>query len=332
MKLQNFCVLIVVFLTGLFIGKHFFALKNKREHHENKREFSEIRDGQYSFINPLLECSVASDAFVELKPFKDKVNDEAEKNIKNKLASFVSVYFRDLNNGPWFGINETEKFFPASLMKVPVMMAYFKIAENSPEILNRQLVAGQEEIGTSTINSLQSSETLEVGKSYAVLELIRRMIVYSDNASARLLIGNIDPLVLSKVYSDFGIDLDDIMNGNTQVTVRNYAGFFRVLFNASYLSRQYSEKALEILSQADFKEGLAGGVNKEIIVANKFGELDLDNKQKQLHDCGIVYYPKHPYLLCIMTRGDNVKNLATTIKNISNNVFEEISKQFLTSR
>ncbi len=332
MKFQNFCVLVVVFLIGLFIGKYIFASGDKHLHREHNREFSEIRDGQYSFINPLLECSAASDAFVELKPFKDIINDEAEKNIKNKLASFVSVYFRDLNNGPWFGINETEKFFPASLMKVPVMMAYFKIAENSPEILSRQLVAGQDEVGINTSSSLELSKTLEVGKSYAVIELIRRMIVYSDNASARLLIGNIDPLVLGKVYSDFGIDLDGILNGNTQVTVRNYAGFFRVLFNASYLSRQYSEKALEILSQADFKEGLAGGVNKEIIVANKFGELDLDNKQKQLHDCGVVYYPKHPYLLCIMTRGDNVKNLTTTIKNISNNVFGEVSKQFLTIR
>ena len=35
----------------------------------------------------------------------------------------VSVYYRDLLDGPWFGINESVEYNPASMMKVPVMVA-----------------------------------------------------------------------------------------------------------------------------------------------------------------------------------------------------------------
>ncbi len=50
-------------------------------------------------------------------PFKDRVNELVEGMLSAGRASHISVYFRDLNNGPWFGINEKEEFSPASLLK-----------------------------------------------------------------------------------------------------------------------------------------------------------------------------------------------------------------------
>ena len=63
--------------------------------------------------------------------------------------------------------------------------------------------------------------------------------------------------------------------------------------------------------------------DKNIPVAHKFGERELPNAD-QLHDCGIVYVPKHPYLLCVMTRGDSLTNLTTVIAGLSEVVYNDV--------
>ena len=47
----------------------------------------------------------------------------------------LSVYFRNLNNGPWFGIRENEGFAPASLMKISILISYLKMSETDPNLL-----------------------------------------------------------------------------------------------------------------------------------------------------------------------------------------------------
>jgi hypothetical protein len=53
----------------------------------------------------------------------------------------------------------------------------------------------------------------------------------------------------------------------------------------------------------------------------------MDTRQKQLHDCGIVYLPGKPYLLCIMTRGQDFTNLTSTVKEISALVYQTLRSQ-----
>ena len=57
----------------------------------------------------------------------------------------MGVYVRNLNNGPWFGINENEAYSPASLMKVPVLMTYLRWAEIEPNLLNKKLFLDETE-------------------------------------------------------------------------------------------------------------------------------------------------------------------------------------------
>lgn len=102
-------------------------------------------------------------------------------------------------------------------------------------------------------------------------------------------------------------------------------------YNASYLSKEYSQKVLEMLAAADFKLGLAAGVPPGVVVANKFGEREgLPDDQKQLHDCGIIYFPENPYLLCVMmTQGPNFEYLPTIIKMVSKMVYDEVESRKL---
>jgi beta-lactamase class A len=246
--------------------------------------------------------------------------------VREKKVLGVSVYFRDLNNGPTFGINEDEKFTPASLLKVPIMMAIFKKAEIDPFLLTSSFTYTGG--GDDFTPSFPPSELLEASKSYTVEELIRRMIVYSDNRAKYLLLLNLEKPFLDEVYADLGISIPDVRTPESPISVKNYAAFWRILYNASYLERKYSEKALSMLSQTEFDGGIRLGVPSNITVAVKFGERGgPGDSVKQLHDCGIVYFPQRPYLLCAMTRGSDFNLLAETIADISRIVYTEIEAQ-----
>jgi hypothetical protein len=60
-------------------------------------------------------------------------------------------------------------------------------------------------------------------------------------------------------------------------------------------------------------------------VAHKFGIRDIAGEQeKQFHDCGIVYYPKRPYLLCVMTRGNDIQQAIAFIREVSRRVYDQV--------
>ncbi len=52
----------------------------------------------------------------------------------------------------------------------------------------------------------------------------------------------------------------------------------------------------------------------------------------QLHDCGIVYYPEHPYVLCLMTRGYNWDKLKEVLHQASNIVYQAVEQQYTISK
>ena len=114
------------------------------------------------------------------------------------------------------------------------------------------------------------------------------------------------------------------------MSVEEFATFFRVLYNATLLSKDMSEKALDLLARAEFKEGLVEGVPASVTVAHKFGErvFGSNGEIKELHDCGIVYYPEHPYLLCVMTKGSSFEYLDDGIREISHIVYEKVNRTF----
>lgn len=153
------------------------------------------------------------------------------------------------------------------------------------------------------------------------------MIQKSDNTGVLVLLNNIKSEHLKEVFDSVSVPFKDTIT-EVPVRVKDYAGFFRVLYNSSYLDRQMSEKALEILSKSKYVNGLRKGVPPEVIVANKFGERTNGEKMTdiQLHDCGIIYYPKRPYLLCVMTRGDNFGNQEKVIEELSRFVYNEVDK------
>lgn len=284
--------------------------------------------GEYRYINPLLECEIA-DGTIDAKKqnFQDDLAVRLEQiKVERKLTE-AAVYFRDLNNGPTFGIDESGEFFPASLLKVPVMMAYLRWSEQEPGLLERGVVYEQaRDFGVSV--AIRPREEMEPGKTYSVEELIRRMIIFSDNQALALLTARLPRERIHELFGLLGIGEDVLVDAQGKLTVKEYAGFFRILFNSSYLSRENSEKALLLLASTDFNDALPAGIPAGVPVAHKFGEAGTGETERQLHDCGIVYFPAHPYLACIMTRGKDLDGMKQAIREVSGFIYQKIDEQY----
>jgi beta-lactamase class A len=100
------------------------------------------------------------------------------------------------------------------------------------------------------------------------------MINYSDNVATSLLDEKLNGTYYrNKVFTDLHIPVSKNDSG-ILIDIRHYASLFRVLFNASYLNKVMSDKALELLTNVEFKKGLVAGVPENIRVAHKFGERE----------------------------------------------------------
>ncbi len=162
----------------------------------------------------------------------------------------IGIYVRNLNNGPWFGINEDEKYSPASLMKVPILITFLKWIESDPNILTRKILVNDDENGSTQY--FKPAKNLIIGKEYTVKELLEQMIIYSDNSAMNIL-ANIMPIdFYTKMSHDINIPIPKKDTEENYLSVKEVATFFRILYNSSYLNRDSSEYALGLLSKVTF--------------------------------------------------------------------------------
>lgn len=281
----------------------------------------------YRFTNPLLECSLASTQIedAKFKPFKSELKQLIEARKQAGDCDQVSLYFRKLESGDSFGVKSRELYEPASILKIPVMIGWLKRAERDPKILKKTLrYDGGEDLTLDQF--FKPRETLRPGVSYTVDDLIFRMIAYSDNNAWSLLVDHIDEQELAAVDKELDLKFAPSDAGDNTISTRDLSSFFRVLYNATYLDREMSEKALEYMSHDSFTAGIVAGLPSGTMFAGKFGERTmLDGATRQLHDFGIVYHPRGCYLLCVMTKGKDFNRLSNVIRDISTLVYQEVS-------
>ena len=312
------CVL-VIFLLGWFSNLFFQSKQN------NDSKLLVIRENspEYKYINPLLLNDNFGSSFPQYVNLKKSIEDYISNAINKNNAQSVSMYFRDLNTGKWTGVGENEPYVPSSMLKVGVLIAYFKVAEKDSSILDKKLLY------TPKNNPLQfykPTHLLTPGY-HTVRDLIQQMIVESDNDALNTL-SHEYPEEISNVFSALKIlypseSPDDFLSASV------YSRLFRTLYNGTYLSHANSEEALKLLTYTSFNKGLVAGVASSTIMAHKFGEHSVFEgnilSDRELHDCGIVYYPQKPYFLCVMTKGKNFANLEKIISDISKIVFTDIN-------
>ena len=331
---------IVLITVGILIGSTvvYFTINviEKVETIEVSTSIATIQEPiKEELLNPMIKLPYYKNhSWIKFVGIEELITNYLEEAKRGKKISSASVYFRDLTNDFKVGVNEDEQFSPASLMKVPIMIAVLKYFENKPYTLKTELFyEGPKEKKYIEIDPkvFVSKTRLISGNRYSVEQLIEIMITESDNEATILLIDYLeqeDPNFLSQVEHDLGMDIpENTGNSDNFLTVKRYASFFRTLFNASYLTDENSKMALDVLSKSGYGYGIRQSIPKNITVAHKFGIKLTQNPAFQLHHFGIVYHAKKPFLIGIMTKGNDLENLKRFTSDVGFDVFSQVEIQ-----
>jgi beta-lactamase class A len=279
-----------------------------------------IRGNDMKLINKLFLADIEEESPKYLK-MKKEISRMINKFTTGPVKS-VSVYFRDLNDGSWMSIAGDNLFYPGSLIKVPIMIYFLQQEQEHPGTLGKELA--YEKPKERFPSQVYNGDSILNGRKYKISELLNYMIVESDNNATNLLAKNLKNDRFCKIFTDLEIPPDRINDVGYQISAKDYSKFFRILYNSTYLPRNYSEFALELLAKSKFNRGISRDLPQDIVIAHKFGEAGR-NYDMDFSETAIVYHPKDPYLLTVMTKGTEAKLQTDVVSKIADEVYRFVS-------
>ncbi|MCX6820653.1 MAG: class A beta-lactamase-related serine hydrolase [Candidatus Aenigmarchaeota archaeon] len=226
-----------------------------------------------------------------------------------KLSGRYSVYFEDLTTGAWTGIDERETFIPASLLKMPTVIATLKKVELGSLSLDTAIVL------TDDMIDYNFGNLSDKGPGYAITvkDLLKFAVRDSDNTALWALDSLLTPdeyiAARAAVGMPYVSQADDL-----KVSPKSYSNILRSLYMSTYLRRTFSQLALSMMAETDYNNEMPAGVPVGTTVAHKVG---YNMYGGYYHDCGIVYAPDKPYILCVMSRNSTLEEADIAIRKIS---------------
>lgn len=225
-----------------------------------------------------------------------------------------SIYVNTLDGKQPYIYND-QQFRSASMIKV------FILAKAMEEIHNGKL--DEEKILTlreeDKVGGAGSLVGYPDGAELTVAEVLRLMIIQSDNTATNMMIDllgmdNINEYIQREGYTQSVLhrkmmDTAAIEDGKRNFTsAKDLGTFFTKLYRHQCISPELDDKMIDLLVQQTDTEGFPTALpNRKI--AHKTGEL-----MELYHDGGIIYSSNHNYVLCILS--DNIQMRATTLSTM----------------
>ncbi len=271
----------------------------------------------YEFARPLLYYEISMED-VRMAALKHKLEQFLKEKKQGNEVIVASVYIK--KGGGWITLNKNEEYFASDMQNVPLMITYLKQAEENPAILDKKLYFDRHIAANENANN--TDFLLKEHNYYTIQELLHYMIAYSDDDAENLLELNKDDSIFRQLYVDLNLPVPSNEKRNYKIAVENYSKFYRILINATYLSNEMSELGLKMLTECNYRDGIAKNLTDEVNVAHQFGKKDT-KVMKELHEFAIVYRGREAYIIGIMTRGKDIAKLSHVINGISNIVYKD---------
>lgn len=300
-------ILSVLFVSLLGNVLLFSFLHNTTQEQHSLTTFKE----KYPYLAIDILKDIPNDPMTNFLPLRDTIQKEI-----SPYKDDFAFYFEYLPTGTSIGVNEDDEFTAASLLKVPVVMAYFHMKERLNIHEDKTVALKASELNQNYGDLYKKG----VGYQLNLDDAVRLALQKSDNTASLVLADQISEEDFQYVYEGLDIPMVE-KDGNPLITAQQYTSIFKALYYSSILTTEDSQKILALLTKTKFTKMLPSGVPAGVPVAHKIGLID-----KQIYqDCGIVYIPNRPYLLCMISKSDN-KTAAARMGKLSQMVYAYVKK------
>jgi len=249
-------------------------------------------------------------------------NEEVERLSAGSKARAIAVAVHDFQSGSRFSLRGDRWFHAASTIKVAVLLAVFRAADegrvhldDSLHVRNRFISAADGFPFHLSPDSDAMPELYQlVGRTAKISTLAEGMIAASSNLATNLLLDFMGVEYARKVLRDAQVDGVELRRGvedyaahergiNNEVTADGLVSLLSAV-RGDFLRNESKEQAIRILLEQRFNSMIPAGLPAHAAVAHKTGEIST-----ACHDMGIVYLPeREPYIAVILTEFDSEGN------------------------
>lgn len=210
----------------------------------------------------------------------------------NRLPGQWAVRVELLTRDFRWGINDQIQFQAASLIKLPVVAAFYhQVAQGQFKL--EEIYRLREEDKVTGAGSLQYQPA---GTKLTWGQLAQLALSQSDNTAFKILRQRLGDQLINQLMLDWGLTQTDLENNLT--TAADVARLFRQLYHHQLLDSPWNEQMLIDLTETIFEDRLPAGVPEGIRVAHKVG-----TEVGVVSDAGIIFTPNQPFVLVILSQG-----------------------------
>ena len=265
-----------------------------------------------------------------------------EKFLLQFADKVISIAVHDLQTRKEIFINADEIMYPASTIKVAVMMEVFHQARQGSLSLDDRLpvinsftsIADGSNFLVTHADDADTSLHDKIGANESIRELVRIMIVRSSNLATNLLIDKVGAKQTTTFLQSLGIHDVIVLRGvednaafhrglNSTASARGLAFMMKLIAEGKVITPQASQEMIQIMLGQEFNESIPALLPSSVQVAHKTGWLG-----NYYHDAGIVLPPsRNPYAIAIMTKGfpeDRENEAHNCMAQISKMIYEEL--------
>lgn len=258
-------------------------------------------------------------------PVKSDQMQTAQNEVTNMVANYgdsVAVAVVPLDGSQGFSINGNKSFVSASMIKLLILADYMDAVDSNQinPMATYTLQSGDIVGGTGVLQSAGA------GTTYSYDELVRDMIMYSDNTATNVIIDALGMDSINAKAQTLGLSstnlqrkmMDTSSGVENHISANNAASILAGIANHTIASTTICQTAETDLQQQTDIEGLAQGLPSNVLFGHKTGMLG-----SVRHDGGIVYAEK-PYVIVVLTDIGGGSSANSLMSQISSTVYSNL--------
>lgn len=312
-KSKKALVVLILLLSAVCAGLLFWNIQLQNTLNGDISTSSKQAPVSYPLLANRIFVENPNDTILDFAPLRKDLREYF-----GNLNFNYSFYAEYLPTGTSIKMNQDNPMIGASLLKVPVVMNLLHASETGVIDLGQKI-----SMQTGDIDKRSGTLWEEgVGHTITIKDAARLAIVDSDNTAVNMLIGATSGKInlFGQVIDELDVELSAESSTQTGLGAQGYSSMLKCLYLSCFNTYANSQQILSWMAESNGPPRLKALLPPGLTVAHKYGTSGGVSES----DCGIVYLPKRPYLLCIMV-GTNEQQANAIIASISKKVYDYIA-------